>query len=172
MEEIKKEFKEMIKKGKRAYNIIYLEDTYTLLHKNDKFYYIQINEYSYDIPKPYYIVLYNKINPYKKRQADYSKGVEDLQDILNYIAITKNKKYCSIGPEQTIFWELDTIKNGKTILKHLKNIAGYREKYILNNLDRIEKEQETKGYYILKFIDKEENYFKINTKNIDRLIIG
>lgn len=168
----KENFKEMIKKGQDSYNIIYLQDTYALLNVNNKFYYVQVNDYNYDIKEACYIVLYNKISPYKKRQADYPKGVDNLQDILNYITITKNGTFDNIGPEQTIFFELATIINGKTILKHLKDIAGYRENYILSNLDRIEKEESTEEYCILTFFDKNDNYFKINTKNVDRLIIG
>lgn len=172
-----KEFKKMIKQGEGSYNIIYLKDTYCLLNKNDKFYYIQENTFTYDadlMDYDYTITLYNKINPYEKRQADYSKGVNNLNDILNYILITKNKKYNNLDNtyNQRIFYDLYTIIENKTILQHLKDIKGYREDYILKNLDRIEEVEDRERYNVLKFIDKEENYFKINTKDIKRLIVG
>ena len=166
---------EKIEKGKESYNIIYLKDTYCLLNVNDKYYYIQENKYSCElIDYDYSITLYNKISPYEKRQADYSKGVNSLNDILNYISITKNKKYNSLNDtyNQRIFYDLYTIKENKTILQHLKDIKGYREDYVLKNLDRIEEVEDRERYHVLKFIDKEENYFKINTKDYKRLIIG
>ena len=170
-----KEFKEMIKKGCGTYNIIYLKDSYCLLNKNDKFYYIQENKFNYDlIDYDYTITIYNKINPYEKRQADYPKGINNLNDILNYITITKDKHFNNLKDtyNQRIFFDLYTIIENKTILQHLKDIKGYREDYILKNLDRIEEVEDREKYHVLKFIDKEENYFLLNTKDHKRLIVG
>ena len=177
-EEKKETFTEMIKKGTPTYNIIYLVDNndykYCLLNKNDKFYYIQANGFlTYDLSTNYTITLYNKKSPNEKQQADYSKGVNNLQDILNYISRTKSKTFKDLKDthKQTVFYQLSIINNGKTIFQHLKDVAGYRENYILKNLDRIEEKDNRKDYHILRFIDNNGNYFEINTYNIIIYII-
>lgn len=169
-----KNLKNTIEKGKDFYNIIYAKNNYCLINAKNKFYYIEKNQYNYNIKDDYTITLYNKINANIKHQADYPKGVNNLNDILNYIEITKNKKYNNLkdAPDQVIFYQLNMIINKKTMLKHLQDIAGYRENYILKNLDRIEEIQDDDAYNILKFIDIDGNFFQINIKNINRLIIG
>ena len=185
-----KEFKEMIGKGKPSYNVIYIGGTnypnekynsfWALLNAEDKFYYVEYNKdhFLYDM-NDLTITLYNKVSPYEKRQADYSKNVKNLNDILNYISTTKNKKFKNLKDthNQKIFYQLDGYtekKDGKpyTILKRLRDISGYREKYVLDNLNRIEEYQKNENYYILKFIDNEENYFLVNLKDVNRLIVG
>lgn len=184
----KEEFYKMIKQGEPSYKIIFINDTnypndsynsyWALVGVNDKFYYIEysINHYLYNL-NDLTITMYNKIDPYTKRQAYYSQSVYSLTDILNYIQKTKNKNYPSIGPEQEIFSDLNGYKEKKdnkpyTIKRQLKEIAGYREKYILNNLQWIYEEENNDEYHVIVFEDTEENYFKINTKNRERLIIG
>ena len=165
-EEIKKD---IIKNKDLEYNIIYLRDKYCLLKNNDKFYYIQ-EEYFGGLS----VCLYNKIDYNTKRQADYSKELCNFNDLLNYISKTKNKKFNNLSGtyNQVIFYQLSTLENGKTLEQHLKDISGYREKHIFKNIDRIEEEETSENYNILKFIDTEDNYFKINTKDRERLIIG
>ena len=184
----KDDFIEMIKKGEPTYKIIYIGSTdypneaynsyWSLVGADDKFYYIEYsyNHYLYNL-NDLTITLYNKISPYTKRQADYSQSVHNLAEILNYIQKTKKEKYSSIGPEQEIFLELNgynKIKDNKpyTIKRQLKDIAGYREKYILDNLVWIYEEEKDNNYHVLVFEDTEGNYFKINTKDRNRLIVG
>lgn len=160
---------DIIKNDDLEYNIIYIRDSYCLLQNNDKFYYIQAEYFG-----GYTITLYNKIDPNTKRQADYPQEVKSFNDILNYITVTKNKKYNNLKDtyNQVIFSDLKVIKNNITLEKYLKNIAGYREKYILDNLDYITEKEDNSNYHILYFYDKSGNYFGINTKNWDRLIIN
>ena len=183
----KEEFKKMIETGKDNYKIILIDGNnypnekynsyWAIVSAGDKFYYI---EYSIDHfmndQSDITITLYNKINANAKRQAEYTKNVENIKDIIKYINDTKNKTFRHLPGtyNQTIFYELKTIVNGKTIEQYLKDISGYREKEILNNLKYITKENNTdeKNYNILKLEDEEGNFFKINTKNIEKLIIG
>ena len=164
-------FMEMINKGEgqKEYNIIYLKNSYALVTVNDKFYYMQAEYFG-----GYTITLYNKISANKKKQADYPKQFWNYSEMIAYILDTKNKKFNNLKDcyEQNIFYELLIIKNGKTLSKYLKEIAGYREKEILNNLDYIREVQDDDNYYILEFISKSGDSFGINCKNWDRLIIG
>lgn len=184
----KKEFYKMIKQGEPSYKIIYINSTnfpndsynsyWALVGVKDKFYYIEYsyNHFLYNL-NSLTITLYNKISPYIKRQANYSQSVYNLNDILNYIQKTKNKNYSSIGPEQELFFELNGYKEKKdnkpyTIKRQLSKISGYREKYILDHLNWIYEEVKDEKYHVLVFEDAEGNYFKINTKDRERLIVG
>lgn len=182
----KQEFERMINLGKEHYKIIlidgnnYPNDAYNsywaIVTAGDKFYYIEYDPKNFNYMSDITITLYNKINANTKHQADYTKNMENIEDIIKYIEETKDENIKNLPNtyDQVIFYELKTIENGKTIEKHLKDIAGYRELNILNNLKYITKENnaDEKNYNILKFEDKEGNFFKINTKNIERLIIG
>ena len=164
-------FKKMIKKGEeqKQYSIVYLKDCYALVTVNDKFYYMQEEYFG-----GYTITLYNKISANEKKQADYPKKFWDYSEMIAYILDTKSKKFNSLKDcyVQSVFYELSTIKNGKTLSKYLKEIAGYREKEILNNLDYIREVRDDDNYYILEFISKSGESFEINCKNWDRLIVG
>lgn len=171
MKKEKNLFAKMIKKGEeeKKYNIVYLKNSYALVTVEDKFYYIQAEYFG-----GYTITLYNKISANKKIQADYTTKFYNYGQMIAYIFITRDVEFNSLKGcyEQTIFYELSTIKNGKTLFKHLKSVAGYREKEILNDLDYIKEIQADDGYYILEFISKNGDAFKINCKNWDRLIVG
>lgn len=183
----KQEFERMINLGKEHYKIIlidgdnYPNDAYNsywaIVATGSKFYYIEYNpDHFIDGMNDITITLYNKINANVKHQADYPKNMKDINDVIKYIDDTKDKNSKNLPGtyDQIIFYELKTIKNGKTIEKYLKDVVGYRELTILNNLKYITKEDniDEKNYNILKFEDEEGNFFKINTKNIERLIIG
>ena len=94
--------------------------------------------------------------------------------MITYFLDTKSKNFNNLKDcyEQTIFYELSTIKNGITLFEHLKRIAGYREKEILKDLDYIKELQTDNHYHILQFISKSGESFEINCKDWDRLIVG
>lgn len=166
LNEIRDQIQENDSKG---YQVIYYEDSYCMLYSGDKFYYIQ-EEYFGGVN----VTLYNKISPNEKRQADYPRGVKNFNDLLNYITETKNKHFNNLEDtyNQVIFHELKTIENGETLESCLFRTAGYREKYILSNLDYIRRNREEEKYTILEFVDKEGNNFMINAKDRNRLIIN
>ena len=183
----KEEFVKMINQGEEHYKIILIDGNnypnerynsyWAIVTAGDKFYYIEYNpEHFINGMADITITLYNKINANVKHQADYLKNMKDIKDIVEYIDKTKNKNVKNLPGtyDQIIFYELKQIIDGKTVEKHLKDIAGYREINILNNLKYIAKENnaDKENYNILKFEDEEGNFFKINTKNIERLIIG
>lgn len=183
----KEEFVKMINQGKEHYKIILIDGNnypnerynsyWAIVTAGNKFYYIEYNpEHFINSMADITITLYNKINANVKHQANYPKNMKDIKDVIEYIDKTKDKNIENLPGtyDQVIFYELKTIENGKTIEKHLKDVAGYRELNILNNLKYITKEDnaDKENYNILKFEDEEGNFFKINTKNIERLIIG
>ena len=57
-------------------------------------------------------------------------------------------------------------------MNYLCKIAGYREKEILKNIDKITMNLNNANYLVLEFYNKDGQSFAINTKNIDRLIIS
>lgn len=172
MEEIYK-LKEMEKEIKGNddlnYHIIYYNNTYCLLLAGDKYYYLQDNFFG-----KISVTLFNKKSPYEKRQCNYPKEINNFNDLLNYIQLTKNKDYNDLKDtyNQQLFLELYTIQDNITTLEYLKKISGAREKYILNNLSYIKEVQKNEDRYILRFVDIEGNYFEINAKNRNRLIVG
>lgn len=166
LKEIKKEIKE---NDNLKYNLIYYNNTYCLLLAGNKYYYLQDNHFG-----KITITLYNKKSPYEKRQCDYPTEIDSYKDLLDYIQLTKNKHFNDLKDSynQKLFYDLYVIENNITTLEYLKKISGTREKHILNNLNYIKEIQKEKDYHVLKFVDAEDNYFKINTKNRNRLIIG
>lgn len=183
----KEEFIEMIKRGEPTYKIIYTGATnypndlynsfWALLGCGDKFYYVEYNILHKESDLE--VTLYNKINPYTKRQAGYPKNINNLNELLNYIHITKNEKNENLKDtyNQELFYQLSIYTEKRnncpyTIQRQLEEMAGYREDYILNNLNWIYEEENNNNYHVLVFEDKEGNYFKINTKDRKRLIVG
>lgn len=151
------------------YEIIYSTEDYCLLYAGDKFYYMQ-TEYFGGVT----VTLYNKIDANTKRQAGYPRKIANFNDLLNYIAGTKKEYFKCLDEtyNQTIFYQLKIIENGETLEKYLSKISGYREKYVLDNLDYIKEVEKRKDYHTLEFVDKEGNYFLINCKDRNRLIVG
>lgn len=166
LRDIKEELKQ---NDELEYEIIYSTEDYYLLYAGDKFYYLQ-TEYFGGVT----VTLYNKIDANTKHQAGYQREIINYNDLLNYISGTKHETFKNLKDtyDQTIFYQLGIIENGETLKKYLTRISGYKEKYVLDNLDYIKEVRKDNNYHILKFVDKDGNYFEINTKDRERLIIG
>lgn len=111
---------------------------------------------------------YKKVSPYEKIQSTYPHTVFSAAELIEYI--TTQTKCAPIKDvyKQRIFLGtgLYNIHNGKTALWRLKNeLAGYREKEILENLDLITTIKHTKDYHVLRFHSKDGNYFDYETKS-------
>lgn len=147
------------------------------IEKEGLFFYVQKSYFG-----GYEVTTYQKINFNKKQQLFYPVKFYNKDDLLKIINehITDFKKR-NMYPlkdthEQTIYHELLTYYhyNGKyqTLFKHLQDIAGFREKEILQNIDFVEMKLNNKNYFVLEFYNKTGQSFAINTKNINRLIIS
>lgn len=164
-------------------NTNFKEYEYFILEKENMFFYIEktsMTDWVNGIDGDYSVVAYKKIDYNHKQQLSYPKAFEtyeELKEIIkNMIKEYKNKNVLPNTYKQDINWELKQYINtdlGKmTIFQYLKQIAGYREKEILKNIDKMTMNINNKDYLVFEFFDKNNNSFAINTKNIDRLIIS
>jgi hypothetical protein len=165
-------FAEMDDKNKK-----FLDFEYFTIEKENLFFYIQKSYFG-----GYEITTYKKINFNKKQQLFYPVIFNNKNDLLKIINehVTDYKKR-NMQPlkntyEQTIYHELLTYKhyNGKyqILFNHLKDVAGFREKEILQNIDFVEMKLNNKNYFVLEFYNKTGQSFAINTKNINSLIVN
>ena len=164
-------------------NTKFKEYEYFIIEKENMFFYIEktsITDWVNGIDGTYSITAYKKIDYNHKQQLSYPKAFEtyeELKEIIkNMIKELKNTNVLKNTYKQDINWELKQYINtnlGKmTILQYLKQIAGYREKEILKNIDKMTMNLNNENYLVFEFFDKNNNSFAINTKNIDRLIIS
>lgn len=155
---------------------------YFTIEKNNIFFYIQkttITDWVNGIDKNYSITAYKKINYNTKQQFSYPKGFnnyEELQEIVNKILNEPIKNALPKTSKQIINFELNTYYNTEfghiTLMNYLYKIAGYREKEILNNIDKITMNINNKNYLVIEFYNKNKQSFTINAKNLNRLIIS
>ena len=164
-------------------NTKFKEYEYFIIEKENMFFYIEktsITDWVNGIDGTYSITAYKKIDYNHKQQLSYPKAFEtyeELKEIIkNMIKELKNTNVLKNTYKQDINWELKQYINtnlGKmTILQYLKQIAGYREKEILKNIDKMTMNINNKDYLVFEFFDKNNNSFAINTKNIERFIIS
>lgn len=156
---------------------------YIIIEKDNMFFSIDktsITAWINGINGTYSVTAYKKIDYNHKQQLSYPKAFEtyeELKEIIkNMIKELKNTNVLKNTYKQDINWELKQYINTNlgemTILQYLKQIAGYREKEILKNIDKMTMNINNKDYLVFEFFDKNNNSFAINTKNIDRLIIS
>lgn len=161
----------------------FIDFEYFTIEKENMFFYIgktTITDWVNGIDGTYSITAYKKIDYNHKQQLSYPKAFETYEElkqiIKNMINEFKEKKCLPSTYEQEINWELKQYVNTKlgkmTILQYLNQIAGYREKEILKNIDKMTMNLNNENYLVFEFFDKNNNSFAINTKNIKRLIIS
>lgn len=164
-------------------NTNFKEYEYFIIEKENMFFYIEktsITDWVNGINGNYSVVAYEKIDYNHKQQLSYPKAFETYEElkkiIKNMLNEYKSKNVLPNTYKQDINWELKQYINtdlGKmTIFQYLKQIAGYREKEILKNIDKMTMNLNNEKYLVFEFFDKNNNSFAINTKNIDRLIIS
>lgn len=164
-------------------NTNFKEYEYFIVEKENMFFYIEktsITDWVNGIDGTYSIIAYEKIDYNHKQQLSYPKAFEtyeELKEIIkNMLKEYKNKNVLPGTYKQDINWELKQYINtdlGKmTIFQYLKQIAGYREKEILKNIDKMTMNLNNEKYLVFEFFDKNNNSFAVNVKNIDRLIIS
>jgi hypothetical protein len=155
----------------------FIDFEFFTIEKEGLFFYIQKSYFG-----GYEIATFKKINFNKKQQLFYPVKFYNKDDLLKIIDShiidykKRNMQPLKDTHEQTIYHELLTYHhyNGKykTLFNHLKDIAGFREKEILQNIDFVEMKINNKNYFVLEFTNKTGQSFAINTKNINSLIIS
>ena len=170
-------FAEMYKQNKK-----FKEYEYFTIEKNGLFFYIEKTSmgcFIDGIIERFTVTAYKKINYNTKQQLGYPQGFndyEELKEIIDKISNEPTKSTLPKTSKQTINLELNTYYNTEygyiTLMNYLCKIAGYREKEILKNIDKITMNLNNANYLVLEFYNKDGQSFAINTKNIDRLIIS
>lgn len=158
------------------------EYEYFTIEKNDLFFYIEktTTECFIDgIMENFTITAYKKINYNTKQQLSYPVGFnsyEDLKKIIKKILSEPIRNALLKTSKKIINYQLNTYYHTKygyiTLMNYLHKIAGYREQEILKNIDKITMDLNNANYLVLKFYNKEGQFFAINAKNIDRLVVS
>jgi hypothetical protein len=171
-------FAEMDEKNKN-----FKDCEYFTIEKNNMFFYIQkttITDWTNGIGGNYSITAYKKINYNLKQQLSYPKGFNTYKELKNIIEkMSKELPTNETLPKtykQNINYELKKIYRTKygelTLINYLSKIAGFREKEILKNIDKITMNINNENYLVFEFYNKNGQSFAINANNIDRLIIS
>lgn len=171
-------FAEMDEKNKN-----FKDYEYFTIEKNNMFFYIQkttMADWTSGINEAYCITAYKKINYNTQQQLSYPKGFETYEELKNIIE-KMSKELSTNKPlpntyKQSINYELQRIYKIKyeelTLINYLSKIAGYREKEIMKNIDKITMNLNNKNYLVFEFYNKNGQSFAINANNLDRLIIS
>lgn len=82
------------------------------------------------------------------------------ENILKVINIISKKHYDNV----VLLWDAKI----ESVLEEVYNLGGYREKAIIENLERVDKKQYDKNYYVVTFISNTGDSFdfEMNTKRI------
>lgn len=143
-------------------NGLFVDFKYALVEYNGIFFYIGNSNFEFSVCK------YAKISPYEKKQSGYPREVYSAEELLEYIKTQTTAKPMADVYKQRIFLGsgIYGIRNGQTALWRLKNeLAGYREKAILENLDLITTIQHTQDYHVLRFHSTDGNWFDYEAKS-------
>lgn len=158
------------------------EYEYFTIEKNGLFFYIEKTSmgcFLDGIIERFTVTTYKKINYNTRQQLSYPQGFNDYEELKEIIEKMSNEPIKTALPKtckQTINHELNTYYNTEygyiTLMNYLYKIAGYREKEILKNIDKITMNLNNANYLVFEFYNKDGQSFAINTKNINRLIIS
>ena len=143
----------------------FVDFCYATFEYNGNFYYIEDGRCSLT---DFSICRYLKMSPYEKQQNSYSVYIHSTEQLLEYINTDGRMGVLSNTHKQRIFLtsNLYILRDGKTDLWRLKNeLAGNREKAILDNLDCITTIRNTHDYLVLRFHSKDGNWFDYETKS-------
>lgn len=113
------------------------------------------------------VVKYMKVSPYEKQQAGYPYAPASAKELMEYIRNQIITHIISGTYKQRIFLtELYGMRDGYTNLWHLKyKLAGNRERAILDSLDLITMQRNTKDYCVLRFHGTNGDWFDYETKS-------
>lgn len=146
-------------------NGLFVDFKYAGVEYDGEFYYLQGNSNMFE---PFTVTRYSKISPFVRRQNDYPKEVCDTEQLLAYMRERGLRHKMSKVHNQEIYLTsgLYRLIDGHTDLWRLENeIAGYREKAVLENLAHITMQRNTKDYCVLRFHSTNGDWFEYETKS-------
>ena len=146
-------------------NGLFVDFKYATVEYKDEFYYLQGNSNMF---YPFTVCRYSKVTPYVKHQNAYPQEMYSTDQLLDYMNEGHTQIPFNDTHDQRIFLGtgLYNLHNGRTDLWRLEHeLAGFREKAILDNLDYIITLQHTSDYHVLRFRGKDGNCFDYETKS-------
>ena len=145
-------------------NGLFVDFKYALVEYGGEFYYLQGDSNRF---YPFTVTRYSKISPYIKHQNAYPHEPYNTDVLWDYMNTSHVQRPFENTYNQRIFLtELYGLRNGRTDLWRLEHeLAGYREKEILANLESITTLQHTHDYHVLRFHSADGNYFDYETKS-------
>ena len=151
--------------AKTDINGYFVDYHYVTIEYNGNFYYIQDGQVSLE---DFSVCRYLKISPYEKQQNEYPQHIYSTDDLWKYMNYSTKERPLSKTHKQRIYLvtNLYTLIAGRTHLWRLQNeLAGSREKSILQDLAHITMEMHTKDYCVLRFHAEDGSYFDYETKS-------
>ena len=142
-------------------NGLFVDFKYATVEYNGMFFYMDCGNWEFSVCK------YCKISPYEKQQGAYSCVVNTAEQLLEYIQTqTKHPPLAGTHKQRIFLTELYGLRDGRTDLWRLQNeLAGFREKDVLDHLESITTLQHTHDYHVLRFHSANGNYFDYETKS-------
>ena len=143
-------------------NGLFVDFKYATVEYGEMFFYMDSSPWEFSVCK------YKKVSPYEKMQSGYSCVMQTAEQLLEYIQTATKTPCLKDVYKQRIFLTsgLYRMKDGRTELQRLKyELAGNREKEILDNLELITTLQHTHDYHVLRFHSADGNYFDYETKS-------
>lgn len=140
----------------------FVDYKFLTIEYNGVFYYMDASNWNFSIDA------YKKVSPFEKQQIDYPMECTSIEDIFKYMSKSRRIHRLENTYKQRIYLlELYGLSNGTTQLWKLEHeLAGNREKEILNNLDSIEMVRHDKDYEVLRFYHKNrKEYFDYECKS-------
>lgn len=144
-------------------NDLFVDFKYALVEYAGEFYYLQGNSNMF---YPFTVTRYSKISPYVKRQSGYPHEIYDTEQLLAYMREGGLRHNIGNYEQRIYLTELYGMRDGHSNLWHLQNeLAGYREKAILENLAHITTQRNTEDYCVLRFHSTNGDWFEYETKS-------
>lgn len=142
-------------------NGLFVDFKYATVLYDDIYFYMDASPWEFTVCK------YHKVSPYEKQQSSYSRVMSTAEELLEYIQTqTKSAPFADVPKQRIFLTDLYSLRNGRTDLWKLQyELAGNREKAILDDLDYITTIQHTHDYHVLRFHSKDGNWFDYETKS-------
>lgn len=146
-------------------NGLFLDFKYAIVEYKGDFYSLHGHN---NIFFPFEVTRYSKMSPYVMHQNAYPKEIYSTDELFDYMNEPHASRPFKDTHDRRIYLgtNLYVLHNSRTELDMLQHdLAGNREKAILDNLEYITTIQHTHDYHVLRFHGKDGNYFDYETKS-------
>lgn len=142
----------------------FVDFCYATIEYNGNYYYLEDGRTNLT---DFTVCRFLKISPYEKQQNAYPRYIYSTEELVEYMKSSRQAIPLSQTYMQRIYLtHIYGITNGHTALWHLRyELAGNREKAILENLEHITMVRHTKDYCVLRFHSANGDWFDYETKS-------